>query len=57
MYEDIAIELARTVRECTDVVERRLRDRQLGEAWIDIPDGVNVVDDRRTVEGDEVPSS
>lgn len=51
MYEDIAIELARTVRECTDVVERRLRDRQLGEAWIDL------VDDRRTVEGDEVPSS
>ncbi len=33
MYEDIVIELARTERELTQRVERRIRQEQLGEAW------------------------
>jgi hypothetical protein len=49
MYEDVAIELARTVRECTERAERRIRDRQLGEAWVDLVDLV----ERRTDEGSE----
>lgn len=51
MYEDIAIEIARTVRECTQAVERRIRDRQLGEAWLEL------VDDRRSDEGHEATTS
>jgi hypothetical protein len=36
MYEDILLEVARTVRECEALVDRRLRSRQLGLAWVDL---------------------
>jgi len=46
MHEDLIIELARIVRECEQAVDRRIRSRQLGEAW-------TVLVDSRPIEGDE----
>ena len=34
MFEDIVLAMAQEVRLATEAVERRLRARQLGEAWV-----------------------
>lgn len=36
-YEDIALEVARLVRESEAKVKARIASRQLGEAWVGIP--------------------
>lgn len=37
MHEDITIEIARTLRECRELVLRRIAEKQLGQAWVDLP--------------------
>lgn len=36
-HEDVALELARIVRECEAAVSAKLRACQLGEAFVDLP--------------------
>ena len=38
-YEDVAIELARTVRELTAKAEAKVRAQQLGELWVGLGEG------------------
>ncbi len=36
MWDDIALEIARTEREAFDAVRRKIASQQLGEAWVDL---------------------
>lgn len=36
MWDEIALEIARTEREAFDAVRRKIASQQLGEAWVDL---------------------
>jgi hypothetical protein len=42
-YEDIQIELARTIRECEDRVHAKLASEQLGEAFVGIEEELAIM--------------